>query len=125
MIREIVKTQVGNGLVNTRNSVQKGSADFSKILQEKVVQQDSGDVKFSSHALKRLHSRGMEIDNRRLDKLNTAVQKLNNKGSKESLVIMDEMALIVSVKNRTVITAMNGSKMKENIFTNIDSTMII
>ena len=47
------------------------------------------------------------------------------KGARESLIYMNDLAFVVSVKNRTVITAMDGPSAKENIFTNIDSAAIL
>lgn len=82
-------------------------------------------LKFSSHAIDRLKSRGISFDAETLKRIEGAVDKAAQKGSKESLVLTDDSALIVSVKNKTVITAMDRVAMKENVFTNIDSTVII
>ena len=60
-----------------------------------------------------------------MTKLNAAVEKIAQKGSRESLVYLNDMALVVSIKNKTVITAMDGSSAKDNIFTNIDSAVIL
>jgi flagellar operon protein len=60
-----------------------------------------------------------------MKKLNDAVDKAVQKGSKETLVIMGESAFVVSAKNKTVITAMDKNQMKENVFTNIDSTVFM
>ena len=57
--------------------------------------------------------------------LKDAVNKVEAKGAKESLILMDQMALVVSVKNRTVITAVDSNSMKDNVFTNIDSAVIV
>ena len=59
-----------------------------------------------------------------MEKLDAAVMAAMDKGSNESLVLMDELALVVSVKNRTVITAMSSQETKGNVFTSIDSTVI-
>jgi flagellar operon protein len=53
------------------------------------------------------------------------VDKAATKGSRESLLLMENMALVVSVKNRTVITAVDNDKLKENVFTNIDSAVVL
>lgn len=58
-------------------------------------------------------------------KLHTAIEKASNKGARESLILMDDLALVVSIKNKTVITAIDGANIKENVFTNIDSAVII
>ena len=54
-----------------------------------------------------------------------AVDKMAQKGARESLIYMNDMAFVVSVANRTVITAMDGKSARENIFTNIDSAAIL
>ena len=82
-------------------------------------------LRFSQHALERMTNRGISLRPEDLVKLNEAVEKAASKGSKESLILMGDNALIVSVKNRTVVTAMDREAMKENVFTNIDSTVIL
>ncbi|MEN6413187.1 MAG: TIGR02530 family flagellar biosynthesis protein [Veillonellales bacterium] len=103
------KSQVANGLA------------FAQVLQQEI----SG-VQFSQHALQRLESRNIQFDQAELNKLNVAVEKAAQKGARESLVLMNNnLALVVSVKNKTVITAMDGASMKNNVFTNIDSAVIV
>ena len=58
-------------------------------------------------------------------KLNEAVKKAQVKGSKESLILLKNLALIVSIKNKMVITAVDNTNLRENIFTNIDSAVIL
>lgn len=93
-------------------------SSFENILQQNML-------KFSNHAAKRLEQRGIELGISQLDQISSAVDKAAAKGSKESLILMKDMALIVSVPNRTVVTAMDGSSMKDNVFTQIDSAVII
>ncbi|MBC8016120.1 MAG: flagellar protein [Sporomusaceae bacterium] len=97
-------------------------APFTQVLAQEL----SG-VQFSQHALQRLQTRNIKLGPAELIKLNDAVSKAAQKGAKESLVIMNNsnLALVVSVKNKTVITAMDGTSLKDNIFTNIDSAVII
>ena len=94
---------------------------FKDVLAE-VTQ--AGGVKFSKHALERISSRGMWLDRASMERLNTAVEVACSKGASESLVLMDELALVVSVKNRTVITAMPSTETKGNVFTAIDSAIV-
>lgn len=101
----------------TKNSVTPETS-FETVLQQKML-------KFSNHAAKRLEQRGIELGSRELEQISSAVDKAAAKGSKESLILMKDMALIVSVQNRTVVTAMDGSSMKDNVFTQIDSAVII
>ena len=81
-------------------------------------------VRFSKHALERISARGMSIDSASMERLNNAVEVAESKGANESLVLMDELALIVSVKNRTVITAMPSTETRGNVFTAIDSAIV-
>lgn len=86
----------------------------------------SGDfaLHFSRHAQKRLEQRGIDLDGVRLARLEHAVGQAAAKGARESLILLDEMALVVSVQNRTVVTAMDQQAGKEQVFTNIDSVVI-
>lgn len=96
---------------------------------QKILEQEQKSIKFSQHALDRLQKRDIKLDETQLDQLSQAVEKAEKKGARESLVLFKndliDLALVVSVKNRTVITAMDGASMKENVFTNIDSAVII
>ena len=91
---------------------------FEKTKAEKKVT-------FSQHALQRMQNRNLDLSEQDLAKLDDTVEKMAQKGAKESLIYMNDMALVVSVENKTVITAMDGSSAKENIFTNIDSAAIL
>ena len=82
-------------------------------------------LKFSKHASTRLKDRDIELTGSQIDRLNAGMQKANEKGINESLVLMDQMAFIVNVKNSTVITAMNETEIKDNVFTNIDGAVIV
>lgn len=85
----------------------------------------SGGLKFSNHALERIRSRGIGINPENLSRLQGAVDKAEKKGARDSLVLMGDSAFVVSVKNKTVVTVMDRAMMKDNVFTNIDSTIII
>ena len=101
-------------------------AAFGKVLQDQLsAQAASAGVKFSGHAQTRLASRNISLTGDDIAKLGVAITQAASKGSRESLVVMDKAALVVSVPNRTVITAVDKGSLKENIFTNIDSAMII
>lgn len=82
-------------------------------------------VKFSNHAIERMTSRGIAFSKQDMEKLNDAVSRAQAKGSKDSLILMNDSALIVSVKNKTVVTVMDKAALKENVFTNIDSTIVM
>jgi flagellar operon protein len=81
-------------------------------------------LQFSKHALARVERRGIELDSATLGRLSQGVQRAAGKGSRDSLVLVDGTAFVVSVSNRTVITAVGSEHMKDNVFTNIDSAVI-
>lgn len=91
---------------------------FEDLLQNSLV-------RFSNHAVKRLEQRGLALKPEQLQKIENAINDVAAKGGKESLILLKDMALIVNVNNRTVVTAMDGNKMKNNVFTQIDSAVII
>jgi flagellar operon protein len=96
---------------------------FESVLQTTV---DRGaELKFSAHAKERLSLRNISLSDQDLSRINAAVNKAAAKGAKQSLLVMQDLAFIVSVTNRTVITALDGGSMKENVFTNIDSAVIV
>ena len=84
-----------------------------------------GDIKFSAHALQRLQERGIELTSEDKSRLAEAVQKAADKGARESLVLMDRVALVVSVSNETVITAVPEGELEDAVFTNIDSAVLM
>lgn len=120
--------QVTTGSVNT---VKAGNADnsvngaFAEALKTELEARNSA-VGFSKHAVKRIESRNIEIlDGDKLERLNKGIEIAAEKGSNETLVLVDSTAFVVSVRNHTVITTMSQEDLKGNIFTNIDSTVIM
>jgi flagellar operon protein len=81
-------------------------------------------LQFSKHALARVQRRGIELDGPTLQRLNEGVTRAAGKGSRDSLVLVDDTAFVVSVSNHTVITAVGSEHMKDQVFTNIDSAVI-
>ncbi len=81
-------------------------------------------LQFSKHALARVERRGIELGAGTLGRLSQGVDRAASKGSRDSLVLVDGTAFVVSVSNRTVITAVGSEHMKDNVFTNIDSAVI-
>ena len=82
-------------------------------------------LKFSAHAQQRLASRNIELSQEDVAKMNAMADKAAAKGAKQSLFMMRDTAMVVSIQNRTVITAVDQNSMKDNVFTNIDSAAII
>ncbi|MBT5774096.1 MAG: hypothetical protein HOH95_06930 [Dehalococcoidia bacterium] len=89
-----------------------------------ALEQANSSVTFSRHATQRIEQRGLQMDEARLGRLEEAVGRAADKGSKDSLILLDELALVVSVQHRTVVTAMDEAASKEHVFTNIDSVVI-
>jgi flagellar operon protein len=111
----------------TKNSVNKagseaGKSSFAEILGEKLPAKG---LKFSQHAQERLQSRGIKLSETDVKKLENAVDDVGKKGGRESLVMLGNAAFVVNVKNRTVITAMDKAGMQGNVFTNIDSAVML
>ena len=83
------------------------------------------DVQFSKHASQRLHSRGIELTDEILGQIAGAIDKAEAKGSRETLILTEEAALVVSIENRTVITAIDRDNLREGVVTSIDSAVIL
>ena len=94
---------------------------FAEILEQKTV--GNGELKFSKHASERLISRNIDLSESQKERLNHAVRAAQAKGIKESLVMMDNLAFIINVKNNTVVTAVTGGE--EKIFSNIDGAVVV
>ncbi len=99
------------------------AADFESILR----QQRAGieEIRFSKHAEQRLRTRNISLTQVQKEKMKEAVAKAESKGVRDSLVLMDDLAFVVNIRNRMVITAANSSELKENVFTNIDGAVIV
>ena len=91
---------------------------------EQVFREELRGLKFSRHAAERLETRQLALNDQDLVSLTRAVDRAEEKGARDSLVLLRDMAFIVSVSNRTVVTAMDGERLKENVFTNIDSAVV-
>jgi len=106
--------------VSTRHA--PAGADFEAVLREKLA--DGGEVRFSAHALRRLESRGIRVTAEEKRLIEDGVRSAADKGARESLLVTDRFALVVSVTNRTVITAKHNDDLEDGVFTNIDSAVI-
>ncbi len=122
--------QVADRLINktdTVNRTSKSEVSFESILKAKASEskEEASEVKFSKHAANRLNDRNISLSVEQLQKLNDATSKAGEKGIKESLVLMDQLAFVVNIPNNTVVTALDKSETNLNIFTNIDGAVII
>lgn len=117
---------IGNSTVNQHSNANEvnikssGKNQFALLLAK-----ETDKLTFSQHAIERLRSRNLQLSDQDLTKINDAVARVAKKGAKESLVYCNDIALVVSVQNKTVITAMDGKSARNTIFTNIDSAVII
>lgn len=82
-------------------------------------------LKFSNHAVERMSQRGMTFTPEQMTKIENAARKAGEKGSKETLIFSEDSALIVSLKTNTIVTVMDKNALKDNVFTNIDSTVMV
>lgn len=123
--------QVKDAYLNKKNESAKNPGelqgkDFKSILgsvRDKNVLDSR--VTFSKHANERLESRNINLSDAQIDRLNRGVMQAKEKSINESLVMMDNIAFIVNVKNNTVITAMEQETEDGNVFTNIDGAVIV
>lgn len=97
---------------------------FAEVLQDASKTSGSEPLRFSKHALERVQRRGIALDPTTLGRLQEGVGRAAGKGSRDSLVLVDGTAFVVSVPNRTVITAVGSEHMREQVFTNIDSAVL-
>jgi flagellar operon protein len=100
----------------------EANGNFNELLTRKT--QEKLGIKFSKHAQQRLISRDISLSKDDRELLWNALQKAGNKGVNDSLILMRDMAFVVNIKNKTVITAMKNNEMKENVVTNIDGAII-
>lgn len=99
----------------------RGGPAFAEVLEQASSSQP---LHFSRHALERVQRRGIELDPTTLSRLDEGVGRAAGKGSRDSVVLVDGTAFVVSVGNRTVVTAVGAQHMREHVFTNIDSAVI-
>jgi len=109
-----------SGTASAESAAKSGGAEasFKQLL-------DRADLKFSQHAEQRLRQRGIQLQPEQLDRITSAINQAEAKGAKDSLVLFRDIAMIVNIPNRTVITAMDGSSMQDHVFTQIDSAVVV
>lgn len=104
-------------------AVSECGTSFSEMLHSRIGEKEG--LHFSRHAAERANQRGIEMSDSFLNDLQSAVEKARLKGAKDVVIISERGAFIVNVPNNTVVTTMSGNEMKENIFTNIDSAVLM
>ena len=96
---------------------------FDEVLMQ--VGQATCEIKFTKHAKIRMNDRNITLSNEEITKIKLAIDKADNKGVSEALILMGNKAFIASVKTKTIITTVNAEQLKDNVFTNIDGAVII
>jgi flagellar operon protein len=118
------------------NKINPGETSEFKSLLDSTLEQSEGSessqaqqlpkgLSLSTHAMKRLQERNMSIDKEEFQKLQTAIDRLKIKGGQDSLVITGKGAYIVDVPKNTIVTAIDKDSIGENVFTKIDSTILM
>ncbi|WP_029232090.1 TIGR02530 family flagellar biosynthesis protein [Butyrivibrio sp. VCB2006] len=113
----------------TNKPLPTGGGSFAQVLNKIQEQADNSSVarenlKFSKHAANRLNDRSIELTQDQMLRLNQGAKEASEKGIKDSLILIDQLAFIVNVPNNTVVTAMDQTETKNNVFTNIDGAVI-
>ncbi len=108
-----------NKQTNTQNNNKDNKIDFNEVLSKQAELQNK--VVFSKHANMRINARNINLTNDQMERLEEGVSKARNKGINDSLVLLDDLALVVNVKNNTVVTAVENNN---KVFTNIDGAVI-
>ena len=100
---------------------------FQDILKEKQsgTVTEASDLRFSKHAAGRLSDRNIELTSGQMERLSDGARKAGEKGIQESLVVLDGLAFIVNIPNKTVVTAMEQAETQDNVFTNIDGAVFM
>ena len=125
MARIINNGYFGNVQVNTdiqhRNdsNKRKTEVNFEDVLNSEKK------LKFSAHAQKRMESRNITINSDEMKKIEESVAKLRDKGCQDSVILSQDRAYVISIKNNTVVTIVDEASIKDNIFTNIDSMTLV
>lgn len=105
------------------NKLKNSEAVFTNILNKEIKKDDS--FLISNHAALRIKNRKIELNEDDMKVINDGINKASDKGSKECLLLYKDMALVASVRNRTIITAVSKDESHGNVFTNIDSVVLL
>ena len=108
---------------NKKTVNKKESTNFDSILKNKIDKKESFII--SNHALERLKERIIVFNEQDMKKINEGINKAGQKGCKDSVILYKDTALVTSIKNRTIITALSKNGSEGNVFTNIDSLIIL
>ncbi len=102
---------------------QTGKTSFKEMFSQELASERK--ISISKHAHERMFSRGIEINPARLNQIADAMDKAQNKNSRETLILADDAAYVVSIKNRTIVTVFDKNNLREGVVTSIDSAVIL
>jgi flagellar operon protein len=114
-----------NDALSPKSPITPKGAEGQPVGLSTDLSQVKAPLKFSAHASQRLQERKISLDQTTMTKVNDAIDKAEAKGIEDTLVLTKDAALIVNVKNRTVITAMDRNALVGNVFTNIDGAVVV
>ena len=120
-IPPVAPVQQGPGKAGKTSNVVGPS--FQDVLASQVAQHNG--VAFSAHAQQRIAERNIALGPEEIDRIADGINRAEAKGAKDSLMLLGDTAFVVSVTNRTVVTAVDGAHLRDNVFTNIDSAVIV
>ena len=121
-IEQVTSQYLNNKTVN--NTSQSTDVSFEDVLRQTALERDTV-LKFSKHASMRLNERDIILTQNQSTRLENGVDAASKKGINDSLVLVDNLAFIVNVPNKTVVTAMDQTETNSNVFTNIDGAGIM
>lgn len=122
MMNKVGQSSRINSNISNINARLNANLDFGRVLEEV---QSKKDLKISAHAMDRLRERHISLSDSDMDTLKTAVENIRCKGGREALILYNNVAYITSIRNNTIITAVDSASLKESVFTNIDSAVIV
>jgi flagellar operon protein len=120
-VPQVTGTEPVGGVNRAAKITPANEQNFADLLQSQIAEP----LNFSAHAQSRLATRSIQLTQQQVARLENGVSQAAQKGARDSLVMMDNLAFIVSVKNRTVVTALEGAAQQGNVFTQIDSAVIV
>ena len=123
-IEQAAGTGHKNNGINTGAKVNETPSFADILTSKKSSSENDMSLKFSKHASSRLTERNIELTDTQMNRLQSSVKAAGEKGINESLVMVDQLAFIVNIKNQTVITALDQNEANTNVFTNIDGAVI-
>ena len=116
-------SKIRHNVSHNRINQGKQNLSFQNILEEQIQQEQK--LQFSKHAALRLQQRKIQLSKEQLQKLEQGIETAKSKGIKDSLMVLENMAFVINIKNKTVVTALDYSKAEETVFTHIDGALIL